>query len=55
MDQLNGIPASPGIAIAPLFLFATEDPQSVPLRRISTSEVAAEWERFRAAVDKTRL
>ena len=55
MDQLNGIPASPGIAIAPLFLFATEDPQSVPLRRISTSEVAAEWGRFRAAVDKTRL
>jgi phosphoenolpyruvate-protein phosphotransferase (PTS system enzyme I) len=55
MDQLNGIPASPGIAIAPLFLFATEDPQSVPLRRIATSEVAAEWERFRTAVDKARL
>jgi phosphoenolpyruvate-protein phosphotransferase (PTS system enzyme I) len=55
MDKLNGIPASPGIAIAPPFLFATEDAQQVPLRRIAASEVAAEWARFVAAVDKARL
>jgi phosphotransferase system enzyme I (PtsI) len=54
MDQLNGIPASPGIAVAPVFLFAIEDAQAVPLRRIAVSEVAAEWERFRAAVEKAK-
>jgi phosphoenolpyruvate-protein phosphotransferase (PTS system enzyme I) len=54
MVLLNGIPASPGIAVAPVFLFATEDAQSVPLRRISASEVEGEWARFVAAVDKAR-
>jgi phosphotransferase system enzyme I (PtsI) len=54
MVLLNGIPASPGIAVAPVFLFATDDAQAVPLRRISASEVGGEWARFIAAVDKSR-
>jgi phosphoenolpyruvate-protein phosphotransferase (PTS system enzyme I) len=54
MDRLNGIPSSPGIAIAPPFLFAIEDSQPVPLRRIASSDVEGEWARFRAAADKAR-
>ena len=54
MERLNGIPASPGIAIAPLFVFETADLLSVPFRRISASEVGDEWTRFIAAVKKAK-
>jgi phosphotransferase system enzyme I (PtsI) len=55
MNQLNGIPASPGIAVARLFLLAPEDASAVPVRQIEVSEVASEWARFLAAVDKARV
>jgi phosphotransferase system enzyme I (PtsI) len=55
MNQLSGIPASPGIAVAPVFLLAPEDASSVPVRSISASEIEAEWDRFLAASDKARV
>jgi len=54
MIELSGIPASPGVAVARIFIFATEDSSSVPVRPIEASELAAEWARFLAAVDKAR-
>jgi phosphotransferase system enzyme I (PtsI) len=54
MNELYGIPASPGVAVANAFLFAAEDAYSVPLRSLEASEVAAEWARFLAAVTKSR-
>lgn len=51
---MSGIPSSPGIAIAPVFVFESAELLSVPLRRIAASEVAAEWARFLAASDKAR-
>jgi len=54
MERLSGIPSSPGIAIAPVFVFESAELLSVPLRRIAASEVAAEWARFLAASDKAR-
>ena len=40
MIELSGIPASPGIAVAPAFLFADEDGRSVPVRSIRSADVA---------------
>jgi phosphotransferase system enzyme I (PtsI) len=54
MNELNGIPASPGVAVARLFLYAFEDPATLPVRRIESSEVPAEWARFISAVDNAR-
>jgi phosphotransferase system enzyme I (PtsI) len=55
MNELSGIPASPGIAAAPLFLFLTEDGSSIPVRQIAPAEVSFEWQRFLAAVAKARI
>ncbi len=55
MNELNGIPASPGVAVARAFLFATEDGSSVPVRAILPSEAAYEWARFLTAVGKARV
>ncbi|MGA2546330.1 MAG: phosphoenolpyruvate--protein phosphotransferase [Rectinemataceae bacterium] len=55
MNELSGIPASPGVAVANVFLFAAEDASSVPVRALEASEVAAEWARFLAAVMKSRV
>ena len=55
MNELSGIPASPGIAAAPPFLFLTEDGSSVPVRPIAPDEVSLEWQRFLAAVAKARI
>jgi phosphoenolpyruvate-protein phosphotransferase (PTS system enzyme I) len=54
MIELSGIPASPGIAVAPAFLFADEDGRAVPVRAIQGSDVADEWARFLAAVEKAK-
>jgi phosphotransferase system enzyme I (PtsI) len=54
MIELSGIPASPGIAVAPAFLFADEDGRAVPARSIQSSDVADEWARFLAAADKAK-
>ncbi len=55
MIELNGIPASPGVAVARAFLFATEDSSSVPVRAVEESELPAEWERFLGAVAKAKV
>jgi phosphotransferase system enzyme I (PtsI) len=55
MIELNGIPASPGVAVARAFLFATEDSSAVPVRAIEESELPAEWERFLGAVAKAKV
>ncbi len=55
MNELYGIPASPGVAVAPAFLLVTEDSLVLPVRAIDASEVGAEWARFLVAVGKARV
>ena len=55
MNELYGIPASPGVAVAPAYLLATEDSLSLPVRAIDASEVGAEWARFVVAVGRARV
>jgi phosphoenolpyruvate-protein phosphotransferase (PTS system enzyme I) len=55
MNDYYGIPASPGVAVARAFLFATDDASSVPVRAIEASEAGSEWARFLAAVDKAKV
>jgi phosphotransferase system enzyme I (PtsI) len=49
MKEIRGIPASPGIAKAPAFVFVEEE-QAIPSYPIERCDVSAEWERFLAAV-----
>jgi phosphoenolpyruvate-protein phosphotransferase (PTS system enzyme I) len=55
MNELTGIPASPGIAVARPFLYVLEDPSTVPVREIKAEEAPAEWARFIGAVGKARV
>jgi phosphotransferase system enzyme I (PtsI) len=55
MNELAGIPASPGSAVARPLLFTTEDASSVPVRSVEESDVASEWARFLGAVDKAKV
>ncbi len=55
MNELYGIPASPGVAVAPAFLLVTEDSLTLPVRAIDASEVGSEWARFVVAVGKARV
>ncbi|MCX6641514.1 MAG: phosphoenolpyruvate--protein phosphotransferase [bacterium] len=50
---LKGIPAAPGIAIGPAFLF-TKDHLTVHPREITAEEVPVELERFKEALEQTR-
>lgn len=50
MKELKGIPASPGIARAPAFLFIDEEP-GIPNYAIAREQVAAEWDRFVLAIN----
>ncbi|HUW41503.1 MAG TPA: phosphoenolpyruvate--protein phosphotransferase [Rectinemataceae bacterium] len=52
MKELRGIPASPGNAVAPAFLFFEEAELSVPAYSLEPSDVPGEWARFLAAVKK---
>ena len=53
MKTLQGIPVSPGIAIAPAFVLRSLD--SMPVRRtIAVSAVGAEIDRFKGAVEAAR-
>jgi phosphotransferase system enzyme I (PtsI) len=54
MRELRGIPASPGAALAPAFLFLEEVEPAIPAYALETSEIPAEWARFLAAIDKAR-
>ncbi len=54
MIELTGIPASPGVAVAPALIFKDEAGRSVPARSITSSDVEDEWDRFLVAVDKAK-
>lgn len=45
--ELSGIPASPGVAIAPVFLY---HPASIQVQEYYVEDAEAEWQRFQAAV-----
>jgi phosphocarrier protein FPr len=45
--ELSGIPASPGVAIAPVFLY---HPTSIQVQEYYVEDAEAEWQRFQAAV-----
>ena len=51
--KLKGIPASPGIAIGPVFLFRKHEP-IIPIRSITAAEVELEIERLQNAVARSR-
>ncbi len=51
--KLKGIPASPGIAIGPVFLFRKHEP-IIPIRSITANEVDQEIERLQNAVTRSK-
>ena len=51
--KLKGIPASPGIAIGPIFLFRKHEP-IILIRTIASSEVEQEIERLKNAVARSK-
>ncbi len=50
MRELRGIAASPGTALAPVFIFYDDYNASIPSYAISDEDVASEFERFTEAV-----
>jgi phosphotransferase system enzyme I (PtsI) len=54
MRKLQGIPASPGIAIAPAFVFLDEEEPTIPRYALDDGDVNAEWERFLVALERAR-
>ncbi|MBN1520515.1 MAG: phosphoenolpyruvate--protein phosphotransferase [Spirochaetales bacterium] len=54
MRKLQGIPGSPGVAIAPAFVFFDDDEPTIPRYSIGQGELGGEWERFRSAVERAR-
>jgi phosphotransferase system enzyme I (PtsI) len=53
MKEYRGIPASPGVAVAPAFVFR-EDEITVPNYAIKAGDVPAEWSRLLEAVEKAK-
>jgi phosphoenolpyruvate-protein phosphotransferase (PTS system enzyme I) len=51
--KFKGIPASPGIAIGPLFLFRKHEP-TIQIRTIDVSEVEKETQRLKSAVARSK-
>jgi phosphoenolpyruvate-protein phosphotransferase (PTS system enzyme I) len=51
--KLKGIPASPGIAIGPVFLFRKHEP-IILIRSITADEVGQEIERLQNAVTRSK-
>jgi phosphotransferase system enzyme I (PtsI) len=51
--KLKGIPASPGIAIGPVFLFRKHEPR-ILIRTITAGEVKQEIERLQNAISRSR-
>jgi len=54
MRTLQGIPASPGIAIGKAFLFLDDEEPMIPRYAVTERELDGEWERFIVAVDKAK-
>jgi len=53
MKEYRGIPASPGVAVAPAFVFR-EDEITVPNYAIKAADVPVEWARLLEAVEKAK-
>jgi phosphotransferase system enzyme I (PtsI) len=53
MKEYRGIPASPGVATAPAFIFREEE-LSVPSYVVAPENLDAEWARFLEAVEKAK-
>ncbi len=54
MRTLQGIPASPGIAIGQAFVFLDEEEPVIPRYPVSERELDGEWDRFVVAVGKAK-
>lgn len=54
MRTLQGIPASPGVAIGPVFVFLDDEDPTIPRYAVTKRELDGEWERFVVAVDKAK-
>ncbi len=54
MRKLEGLSASPGIVVGPVFRYADEGAVSIPKYEISRDEAEAHWRRFDAALVKSR-
>ncbi len=54
MRTIQGIPASPGIAIAKAFVFLDEEDPTIPRYSVALHEVEGEWDRFILAVGRAR-
>jgi phosphotransferase system enzyme I (PtsI) len=54
MRTLQGIPASPGIAIGQAFVFLDEEEPMIPRYPVSERELDGEWDRFIVAVGKAK-
>ncbi|MBN2873604.1 MAG: phosphoenolpyruvate--protein phosphotransferase [Spirochaetales bacterium] len=54
MRTLQGIPASPGIAIGHAFAFLDDEEPMIPRYTVTERELDGEWERFIVAVGKSK-
>jgi phosphotransferase system enzyme I (PtsI) len=54
MRELQGIAASPGIAVAPAFLFYDDYNASIPSYPIANEDVESEFERFTDAIEQAK-
>ncbi len=54
MNIIQGIPASPGIAIGPALIFLEEEDITIPRYSIAQGEVELEWARFLVALERSR-
>ncbi|HET7839299.1 MAG TPA: phosphoenolpyruvate--protein phosphotransferase [Rectinemataceae bacterium] len=54
MIEYRGIPASPGVAVAPAFVIIDEGEMPVPAYSLEAADVPSEWARFLVAVEKAR-
>jgi phosphotransferase system enzyme I (PtsI) len=59
VKEISGVPASPGIAIGPAFLFVGDSFPEIPRYAIKKSQIEEEWQKFLKAVksvaEKMRL
>ncbi len=54
MRKLEGLSASPGIAVGPVFRYVDEPAASIPRYDIDADEAGRHWDRFDAALEKSR-
>ncbi|ULQ58473.1 phosphoenolpyruvate--protein phosphotransferase [Brucepastera parasyntrophica] len=54
MRKLEGLSASPGIAVAPVFCFREEKTAAIPKYRIDSADIETQWKRFQTALEQSR-